>query len=163
MRSPQATTRESPRAATKSLCATTETQHSQKNDLTLEWSGQWHPTLVLLPGKSHGRRRLVGCSPCGHKESDTAEWLTLSLNWINITNIYKKLHPTPVQYLYIYIHIHIIFQKIYNIYEDKNMLGHREIHKFKSIFSHHIGVELEINKKNTQAFTNIYKLKSMSK
>ena len=27
---------------------------------------QWHPTLVLLPGKSHGRRSLVGCSPWGH-------------------------------------------------------------------------------------------------
>ena len=26
---------------------------------------QWHPTPVLLPGKSHGRRRLVGSSPCG--------------------------------------------------------------------------------------------------
>ena len=27
---------------------------------------QWHPTPVLLPGKSHGRRSLVGCSPWGH-------------------------------------------------------------------------------------------------
>ena len=26
---------------------------------------QWNPTLVLLPGKSHGRRSLVGCSPWG--------------------------------------------------------------------------------------------------
>ena len=26
---------------------------------------QWHPTLVLLPAKSHGRRSLVGCSPWG--------------------------------------------------------------------------------------------------
>ena len=26
---------------------------------------QWHPTPVLLPGKSHGRRGLVGCSPWG--------------------------------------------------------------------------------------------------
>ena len=26
---------------------------------------QWHPTPVLLPGKSHGWRRLVGCSPGG--------------------------------------------------------------------------------------------------
>ena len=26
---------------------------------------QWHPTLVLLPGKSHGRRSLLGCSPWG--------------------------------------------------------------------------------------------------
>ena len=26
---------------------------------------QWHPTPVLSPGKSHGRRSLVGCSPWG--------------------------------------------------------------------------------------------------
>ena len=32
---------------------------------------QWHPTPVLLPGKSHGRRGLVGCSPWGHEESYT--------------------------------------------------------------------------------------------
>ena len=31
---------------------------------------QWHPTPVRLPGKSHGRRSLVGCSPWGYKESD---------------------------------------------------------------------------------------------
>ena len=36
---------------------------------------QWHPTPVLLPGKSHGRRSLVGCSPWGHKEVDMTEWL----------------------------------------------------------------------------------------
>ena len=36
---------------------------------------QWHPTPVLLPGKSHGRRSLVGCSPWGHQESDTTERL----------------------------------------------------------------------------------------
>ena len=36
---------------------------------------QWHPTPVLLPGKSHGRRSLVGCSPWGSYESDTTERL----------------------------------------------------------------------------------------
>ena len=36
---------------------------------------QWQPTPVLLPGKSHGRRSLVGCSPWGREESDTTEWL----------------------------------------------------------------------------------------
>ena len=36
---------------------------------------QWHPTPVLLPGKSHGRRSLVGCSPWGWSESDTTERL----------------------------------------------------------------------------------------
>ena len=30
-----------------------------------DWRRQWHPTPVLLPGKSHGWRRLVGCSPWG--------------------------------------------------------------------------------------------------
>ena len=29
------------------------------------WRRQWHPTPVLLPGESHGRRSLVGCSPWG--------------------------------------------------------------------------------------------------
>ena len=29
------------------------------------WRRQWHPTPVLLPGKSHGRRSLGGCSPWG--------------------------------------------------------------------------------------------------
>ena len=36
---------------------------------------QWHPTPALLPGKSHGRRSLVGCSPWGREESDTTERL----------------------------------------------------------------------------------------
>ena len=41
----------------------------------------WHPTPVLLPGKSRGRRSLVGCSPWGREESDTTErlkWQTTS-------------------------------------------------------------------------------------
>ena len=36
---------------------------------------QWHPTPVLLPGKPHGRKSLVGCSPWGREESDTTERL----------------------------------------------------------------------------------------
>ena len=39
------------------------------------WRRQWHPTPVLLPGKSHGRRSLLGCSPWGHQESDMTEQL----------------------------------------------------------------------------------------
>ena len=34
-----------------------------------------HPTPVLLPGKSHGWRSLVGCSPWGLWGSDTTEQL----------------------------------------------------------------------------------------
>ena len=36
---------------------------------------QWHPTPVLLPGKSHGWSSLEGCSPWGHWGSDTTEGL----------------------------------------------------------------------------------------
>ena len=44
----------------------------------IPWRKAWLPTPVFLPGESHGQRRLVGYSPCGHKESDTTQWLTLS-------------------------------------------------------------------------------------
>ena len=40
-----------------------------------KWRRQWHPTPVLLPGKSHGQRSLIGCSPWGYEESDTTERL----------------------------------------------------------------------------------------
>ena len=36
---------------------------------------QWHPTPALLPGKSHGRRSLVGCGPWGCWELDMTERL----------------------------------------------------------------------------------------
>ena len=39
------------------------------------WRRQWHPTPVLLPGKSHGRRSLEGCRPWGRWGSDTTEQL----------------------------------------------------------------------------------------
>ena len=39
------------------------------------WRRRQHPTPVLLLGKSHGWRSLVGCSPWGREESDTTERL----------------------------------------------------------------------------------------
>ena len=43
--------------------------------LAFSWRRQWHPTPVLLPGKSHGWRSLIGCSPWGRYELDTTERL----------------------------------------------------------------------------------------
>ena len=59
---------------------------------------QWHPTPVLLPGKSHGRRRLVGCSPWGCKESDKTEQLhfLFSLSLFTFMHWRRKWQPTPV-------------------------------------------------------------------
>ena len=48
---------------------------TNKDNLTIAWRRQWHPTPVLLPGKSHGGRSLVGYSPWGREESDTTERL----------------------------------------------------------------------------------------
>ena len=41
----------------------------------LPWRRQWQQTPVLLPGKSHGQRSLVGYSPWSREESDTTERL----------------------------------------------------------------------------------------
>ena len=46
-----------------------------KCKLPLARRRQWHPTPVLLPGKSHGQGSLVGCSPWGCQELDTTEQL----------------------------------------------------------------------------------------
>ena len=58
------------------------------------WRRQWYPTPVLLPGKSHGWRRLVGCSPWGREELDTTEQLhfhfSLFMQWR------RQWQPTPV-------------------------------------------------------------------
>ena len=42
----------------------------------LRWQRrQWHPNPVLLPGKSHGWRSLVGYSPWSHEDLDMTEQL----------------------------------------------------------------------------------------
>ena len=46
----------------------------------IPWRRKWQCTPVLLPGKSHGQRSLVGCSPWGSKELGMAEQLTLSIS-----------------------------------------------------------------------------------
>ena len=43
--------------------------------LPSHWRRQSHPTPVLLPGKSHRQRSLVGCSPWGRWELNTTERL----------------------------------------------------------------------------------------
>ena len=40
----------------------------------MPWRRKWLPTQVILPGKSHRRKRLAGYGPWSHKESTTTEW-----------------------------------------------------------------------------------------
>ena len=62
----------------------------------LYWRRQWHPTPVLLPGKSHGRRSLVGCSPWGRKDSDMTERLHFHFSLFTFMHWRRKWQPTPV-------------------------------------------------------------------
>ena len=54
---------------------------------------QWHPTPVLLSGKSHGWRSLVGYSPWGRKQSDTTERLHFLFTFMHWR---RKWQATPV-------------------------------------------------------------------
>ena len=55
---------------------------------------RWHPTSVILPGKSHGWRGLVGCRSMGS--------LTVRHNWVTSLSLFTFMHwrrkqqPTPV-------------------------------------------------------------------
>ena len=42
----------------------------------IPWRRTWQPTPAFLPGESPQTEESVGCSPRGHKELDTTEWLS---------------------------------------------------------------------------------------
>ena len=74
----------------------------------ITWRRKWQSTPVLLPGKFHGQRSLVGYSPWGRKESDTTErlhfmylqvlvvwgifldWLLLRETWASVSVVYLE-------------------------------------------------------------------------
>ena len=65
-----------------------EVQETQFNPWVgnIPWRRKQETTSVFLPGKSQGRRSLVGYSLWGHKESDTTEHThTLFMNTILIS------------------------------------------------------------------------------
>ena len=55
----------SEREIKESIPFTTATKRINYLGINLPQRRQWHPTPVLLPGKSHEWRSLVGCSPWG--------------------------------------------------------------------------------------------------
>ena len=72
----------------------------------IPWRRKWQPTPISLPGKSHGRRSLVGYSPWGPKELDTTELLHFtSLLYLEIK---KKNWGLSIPSLYLpYIRINM--------------------------------------------------------
>ena len=55
------------------------------------WRRKWQPTPVFLPGKSHGQRSLVGCSPWGCRVRH--DWVTNTYLWL----IYRSRQMKSVQ------------------------------------------------------------------
>ena len=49
----------------------------------IPWRRVWQPTPVFLTGEFHGQRSLTGYNPWCRKDSDTTEWLSLSLFQLN--------------------------------------------------------------------------------
>ena len=97
----------------------------------ISWRRERLPTPVFLPGKSHGRRSLVGYSRWSHKESDTAERL-------------KHTHPPPPQreqlistFTFILWHIMQAFQLFTRWVEIYGKLCDIMIHKSRKIFITH--------------------------
>ena len=62
----------------ESACNARDPNLIPRSGRSIPWRREWLPTPVFLPGEFHGQRSLAGYSPWGHKELDTAEWLTLS-------------------------------------------------------------------------------------
>ena len=63
-------------------------------DLCVEkmpWRRAMKPTLVFLPGESHGQRSLAGYSPWGRKELDTTEYLSTIP-----PRVHRRTHQMPV-------------------------------------------------------------------
>ena len=58
----------------------------------IPWRRAWQSAPVLLPGKSHGRRSLVGYSPWGHKKSDMTERLHFHFSTVRKKIIRKASH-----------------------------------------------------------------------
>ena len=61
----------------------------------IPWRRAWQPTLVSLPGDSHGQRSLAGYRPWGSKEPD----MTQHLNTHIPTCIQGKQLESKIQYL----------------------------------------------------------------
>ena len=76
----------------------------------IPWRTKWQPTPLFLPGKSHGHRSLVGCSPRGRTRlsdwghthaSSSVFYPVLSLSMLSITNIFPKKHIFLLLWLFL--------------------------------------------------------------
>ena len=85
----------------------------------IPWRRRWQPTPVLLPGKSHGQRSLVGYSPwgCG-KESGMTEWLSTHVHVHACAHAHTHTHTRMVSGIMICFHVCSLFPEKILIYVE---------------------------------------------
>ena len=82
----------------------------------IPWRRKWQSTPILLPGKSHGQRSLVGYSPWGRKKLDTTERHGYRAILVEKTNERKRKLFCLVIRLLIYPCIRYFLLQIYIIF-----------------------------------------------
>ena len=85
----------------------------------IPWRRKWQPTPVLLLGKSHGWRSLVGYSPWGHKESDMTEQHHLGcfkLFHSSLMHIWFHFQPFSSVLKFFYSFYIYVFLKLINLF-----------------------------------------------
>ena len=70
-----------------------------RDNHTLVRRRKWHPTPVLLPGKSQGRRSLVSSGPWGRQESDTTEQLHFHFHTLVDITVARPLNIFIITFL----------------------------------------------------------------
>ena len=97
----------------------------------IPWRRKWQPIPVLLPGKFSGRRSLVGYSPWGHKESDTAKQLhSTSLTHLLFSDMFYPICCIVLFFLFSSL-IHLKFMLVSN---ERNRRNYILLSKWLSIF-----------------------------
>ena len=78
----------------------------------IPWRRTWQSTPALLPGKSHGRRSLIGYSPWGRKESDKTERLHFHFHLSDLNNWKLSIFSFFSLSSFMYLGLLYFFQKI---------------------------------------------------
>ena len=74
------------------------------------WRRKWQSIPVFSPGKSHGRRSLLGYSPWDSKQSDTTGWLHFHFHFQKAQNL---VTPNLVSFNMVLGHGWQVFQNIF--------------------------------------------------
>ena len=91
------------------------------------WRRERLPTPVFWPGEFHGERSLAGYGPCGCRESDITEWLSLFHLYFGAlcrpmaTN---SLHVWLNQYLWCRSSFSLLDVSMWTTHNKLNMLSH---------------------------------------